>query len=289
MTLETRDLTPNFGTEVIGFDPAASLDDATRSQLQELFDTRGVLLFRGIDLPHAGQVRLSRMLIRQDGAADGRDEEPLPDDTFYVSNRNPDSAAPFGRLQFHADTMWCDDPYQVLSLYGVEVDQPNAPTIFVSGTDAWKTLPDDLRERIKDLKVLHTAGHVRRGDTTDVLVSDVSNPPSTVTSLAHRHPRTGETVLLACEQMTQEIVGLPHDESEKLLGEVFDHFYRPDAIWAHEWAKGDFLVWDNIAMQHSRKNVQMEGPARVLRKFATPHPDLRPDQRPVFSAADAKP
>jgi alpha-ketoglutarate-dependent taurine dioxygenase len=289
MTLATKNLTPNFGTEVIGLDPSAPLSDETRSQLQHLFDTRGVLLFRGIDLPHANQVRLSRMLIRQDGEADGHEEEPLPDDTFYVSNRNPDSAAPFGRLQFHADTMWCDDPYQVLSLYGVEVEKPNAPTIFISGTNGWRTLPNDLRERIKNLTVRHTAGHVRRGDTTDVLVSAVANPPSTVTSIAHRHPRTGETVLLACEQMTQEIVGMPHNESESLLGEVFDHLYQPDAIWTHEWSKGDFLVWDNIAMQHSRKNVEMEGPARVLRKFATPTPDLRDDQRPVFSAADAAP
>jgi len=175
----------------------------------------------------------------------------------------------------------------VLSLYGLQVEQPTAPTIFVSGTGAWKTLPDDLRERIKDLKVVHTAGSVRRGDTTDVLVSDVANPPSTVTSLAHRHPRTGETVLLACEQMTKEIVGLPHDESERILGEVFDHLYRPEGIWTHEWRERDFIVWDNIAMQHSRKNVTLEGPTRVLRKYATPTPVLRTDERPVFTAAGA--
>jgi alpha-ketoglutarate-dependent taurine dioxygenase len=94
-------------------------------------------------------------------------------------------------------------------------------------------------------------------------------------------------VLYASEQMTKEIVGLSPDESESLLGEVFAHLYDPKSSWDHDWRQRDFIVWDNIAMQHARKNVVVEGPARTLRKVASPMPDLRPDQRPVFSAAKA--
>jgi len=280
--LEVRDITPAFGAEISGFDPKVPLDCETRTQLQHLFDTRSLLRFRDIDLSHAEQVTLSRMLIRKEGLADEGD--PPPEDKFYVSNRKLDSAAPFGRLQFHADTMWCDEPFQVLSLYGAQVEQPSAPTTFVSGIHAWKSLPDDLRQKIEGLEVLHTAGVVRRGDLSEVLVTDVANPPTTVTKLALPHPRTGETVLYACEQMTKEIVGLSHEESEAILERVFDHLYSAAAQWDHEWREGDFVVWDNIAMQHSRKVVKVEGPARHLRKAASPMPNLRPDQRPVYSA-----
>jgi alpha-ketoglutarate-dependent taurine dioxygenase len=283
--LEVRDLTPAFGAEISGFDPDAPLDEATRALLQGLFDTRGILRFRDIDLTHAQQVKLCTMLIRKDGAGT-TDETPL-EDKFYVSNRRMNSAAPFGRLQFHADTMWSPKPFEVLSLYGVEVEQPTAPTTFVSGVHAWKTLPDGLRKRLEGLKCLHTAGVVRRGDLTDVLISDVVNPPETIASIGLKHPRTGETVLYASEQMTKEIVGLSPDESESLLGEVFAHLYDPKSSWDHDWRQRDFIVWDNIAMQHARKNVVVEGPARTLRKVASPMPDLRPDQRPVFSAAKA--
>jgi alpha-ketoglutarate-dependent taurine dioxygenase len=42
----TRDLTPEFGTEVSGFDPKMPLERDTADNLQDLFDRRGVLLFR---------------------------------------------------------------------------------------------------------------------------------------------------------------------------------------------------------------------------------------------------
>lgn len=281
--LDVRDLTPAFGAEITGFDPRAPLDDETRTLLQHLFDTRGLLRFRDIDLTHSEQVALSRMLIRKEGLAEAG--EAPPEDKFYVSNRRMDSAAPFGRLQFHADTMWSDRPFEVLSLYGAAIEQPTAPTTFVSAVQAWKTLPDTLRRKIEGLEVLHTAGVVRRGDLSEVLVSEVVNPPTTVSNLAKRHPRTGETILYACEQMTKEIVGLSPEASEAILEEVFAHLYDPAAQWDQEWRERDFVVWDNVALQHARNAVKVEGPVRTLRKVASPMPNLRPDQRPVFSAA----
>jgi alpha-ketoglutarate-dependent taurine dioxygenase len=283
--LEVRDITPGFGADITGFDPKAPLDDATCKQLQHLFDTRGMLRFRGIDLSHAEQVIIGRMLIRKEGLADEGD--PIPEDTFYVSNRNLKSAAPFGRLQFHADTMWAEKPFEVLSLYGAEVEQPSAPTTFVSGVNAYKSMPESLRQKIQGLEVLHTAGVVRRGDLKDVLVTEVADPPSTVTKLAMPHPRTGEMILYACEQMTKEIVGLSPEESEAILTEVFAHLYDPAGQVDHQWFQGDFVVWDNIAMQHARNAVAIEGPARHLRKAASPMPKLRPDQIPNYSAAVA--
>jgi alpha-ketoglutarate-dependent taurine dioxygenase len=281
--LDVEDLTPAFGAQVSGFDPKAPLDEATRRDLQDLFDRRGVLRFRDLDLTHAEQVRLSKMLIRQEDAP-GVEAAPV-EDKFYISNRRADSAAPFGRLQFHSDTMWADHPFEVLSLYGVEVDEPTTPTVFVSGIRAWETLPDELRKRVEGLEAHHTAGAVRRGDLTDVLVSTVERPPSTVAPIGRRHPRTGDTILYVCEQMTKEVVGLAPEESEQLLEDLFAHLYDPAGRWSHEWRERDFVVWDNLAIQHGRSNVLTEGPARTLRKVASPVPKLRPDQMPSFTAA----
>jgi alpha-ketoglutarate-dependent taurine dioxygenase len=181
--------------------------------------------------------------------------------------------------------MWAAEGFEVLSLYGVEVEQPAAPTSFISGTNAWKTLPADLRARVEGLKVRHIAGGIRRGDVTDVLVAAVERPPSTITDLAHRHPRTGETILYACEQMTKEVLGMEPEESERLLEEVFAHLYDPKSCFDHEWREGDFVVWDNLALQHARQNVLAEGPARTLRKAASPMPKLKADELPMYSAA----
>jgi alpha-ketoglutarate-dependent taurine dioxygenase len=282
--LEILDLNRQFASEVRGFDPRGQLDDLTRTALQDSFDNRGILVFRDIEICKAEQVEISRMLIRKEDVTDDEAGHEY-DDNFYISNTRPNSAAPFGRLQFHADTMWAAQPFEVLSLYGVEVAQPVVPTTFVSGTQAWATLPPELRSRIDGLTALHTAGEVRRGDMTDVLLSSIENPPSTVKPVALSHPRTGMTVLYVCEQMTKEIVGLPRDESEDLLAQLFAHLYEPAVRWNHDWRPNDLVVWDNIAIQHARPNVTSSGPARTLRKVASPIPKLDPDQLPTYIAA----
>jgi alpha-ketoglutarate-dependent taurine dioxygenase len=278
--MEIRPLSPGVGAEVIGFEPRIPLDNDTRDALRAAFDDRGVLIFRDLELDLAGQVYLSLLLI-------GQEHTVTPGETgdhldWYISNQREAAAAPYGRLQFHADGMWADDPFQVLSLYGEEVEQPAVPTIFVSGVDAWRTLPADLRARVDRLDARHTSGRVARRDLTDVLVLEVEDAPSTVKPLAMPHPRTGQPVLYACEQMTAELVGLDPAESETLLDELFDHMYAPERRVHHEWRAHDLVVWDNISLQHCRPNVQTEGPARTLRKVGYPMPQMSAEQMPKY-------
>ena len=280
--LTVHEITPGFGVEVSGFVPDELDDEELRGELRHLFDDRSLLVFHDLELTHAEQVRLSKVLIR-DPNADATDD--TLEDKFYISNRRENSAAPFGRLQFHSDTMWAADGFEVLSLYGLEVEPPVAPTTFVSGVHAWSTFPAELKARCEGLEVLHTAGPVRRGDLSDVLVSKVENPPTTVTPLVRVHPRTGATVLYASEQMTREVVGLEHAESEALLALVFEHMYAPEMRVDVGWVERDFVIWDNLALQHARGNVTVEGSARTLRKVASPVPQLSGDQIPTFSIA----
>ncbi len=284
--MEFKELIPAFGAEVVGFDPNAPLDAQTRDRLRRAFDRRGVLVFRDLDLDYPSQVHLSRMLVRKEGGVDTPRAAPAPDGgNWYISNRQEDAAAPHGRLQFHSDGMWADETFEVLSLYGEDVEPPSVPTAFVSGVHAWRTLPEELRSRVGEHGARHTAGEVGRGDLTDVLELTVERAPSTVKPLAYHHPRTGETVLYACEQMTKEVVDCEPEESEDLLGQLFAHMYDPSVRLMHEWRQGDLVVWDNIALQHARPNVTLDGPARTLRKVGYPMPHLEPDEMPVYGAA----
>jgi alpha-ketoglutarate-dependent taurine dioxygenase len=260
------------------------LEDETGQTLRGAFDRHGLLVFRDIEIDYAYQCYLSTFLIRRDGSERTTSSAEGLEDNFYISNRRPESAAPYGRLQFHADAMWSKIPVEVLSLYGVDVEQPSVPTTFVSTVTGWEFLPHQLKRRVEGLSALHTAGEVRRGDLTDVLLTVFPNAPTSVFPIRYRHPRTGVDLLYVCEQMTREVVGLESSESEKLLEELFSCLYQPAARWSHDWRKRDLVVWDNLAVQHGRANVDADGPARTLRKFFSPLPHLEPDQRPVYAA-----
>jgi alpha-ketoglutarate-dependent taurine dioxygenase len=279
-TLEFTKLAPALGVEVRGLDPTRPPGEATGRILREWFDTHAVLVFRDLELNRHVQTYLTELV---------RGEEDLSDDkiaadadrqsSFYISNRIETAAAPFGRLMFHSDGMWSEFPFEALSLWGEEVEQPVPPTLFASTTHAWATLPDDLRVRVEGRFAVQVPGpesftHRRGAEEGDLVQPVRAKQYSITTPVGHLHPRTGQMMLFVSQQMTSHIVGLSAEESNELLEALFAHMYAPTNMLQHEWREGDLVLWDNLACQHARPDVKEEGAARTLRKVGWPLPPM---------------
>jgi alpha-ketoglutarate-dependent taurine dioxygenase len=269
--LEVRELTPGFGAEITGLVAAETLDDATCRELQQVFRERELLLIRDPAMDRRFQTYLCELL-RAEGQPDPVlvDENASRQTSFYISNRRDGAAAPFGELMFHSDAMWSTEPYGVLSLWAEEVASPVTPTKFTSVTQAWDTLPDELRARLVSLEVEHTNQVQERGDEGERLLLADREERTTTTSIGHPNPRSGRTMLYVCAMMTSKVLGLAADESEALLQSLFEHIAAPERTWEHEWRDGDLVIWDNLAVQHARSDVAADGPVRTLRKAASP-------------------
>ncbi len=283
--IEIRKIHPLFGAELVGLRADLPLDDDTLALLRRAFADYRLLVVRDFDCDARFQDYFSQALIGNEAGAKNALECDVPFE-MYVSNKRERSSAPFGRLMFHADMMWAEDGYQLLSLYGIEVDQPAVPTLFASTIDAWKTLAPELRAKVRKLSAVH--GHdataMRRRLDGQVLVSNFEVDSQVAMPVARRHPRTGETMLYVSEQMTCRIEELDSEDSETLLEQLFNHLARDEAIVEHHWRKNDLVLWDNVALQHARPNVSTDGPARTLRKVFAPHATAR-EKTPVFSRA----
>lgn len=288
--LETRDLNSGFGVEVFGVSPRAPLDDDVIWALRRLFDEKGMLVIRDIDADFNFQHYLSYLLIGEELPVQGSEGAHSAQPERFVSNRDAESSAPFGRLLYHSDFMWSEAVFRLLSLYGVKVEQPTSPTMFVSAAAAWDTLPDSLRARVEGRFAIHgqdATYQQRAGGDADVLVSTFAEETTIRLPIGHRHPRTGRTILYVAQQMTHRIDGMEAAESEALLEELFDHLYRPENVIEHHWREGDLVLWDNIALQHARPNVTTEGPERKLRKVFAPAPQIAEAKRPQHSTIGA--
>jgi len=275
---EVRNLIDAFGAIVTGLDLAKEFDDETRGVLKKTFYDRGALVFRGRQIDAKSQDRLCRMLV------DENEHDAGMRDPMYVSNTEKGANAPYGRLLFHADMMWHPKPFQVLSLYGAKVEPDAATTSLASGTYAWQNLPADLRARVENLQALHVTGTVYSRGGDDLLRSEREREESTIKPIKYIHPRTGKPVLYVSQQTTRAIVGLGAEESEKLLQALFAHLYAPAAVYEHTWQDGDLMVFDNVALQHARSNVELNGPKRTLRKVIAPIPKVSM-QSPTFAKA----
>jgi alpha-ketoglutarate-dependent taurine dioxygenase len=284
MTLKVTNITPAFGAEVEGIDPNEKLSDDDERMLQRTFDERGLLLFRGLsDLSVGYQNYLASAVIGMEDAAGAGEKDD--DAAYFVSNKRTGGGAPYGRLLFHSDMMWADNPFQVLTLYAVEVAEPVVPTMFTSATNSWNTLPDELRARVTELHAVHQTGQQVRGDDQEgeLLQPQRDRLHSSTKAIAHTHPRTGRTILYVSQMMTGKVAELPEQESEELLDALFAHLYSSAAVWTHEWRSGDLVMWDNLAIQHARGNVDVEGPVRTLRKVIAPRAAIQKLESPKFS------
>jgi taurine dioxygenase len=271
--LKIRELSPSLGAEIEGFDPRAKIDDETWHLLSKTFDDRGVLVFRNIDLDVAMQHHVVEVLY----ASGDLKRVDYEDRKLFstVSNTEPDGGSPYGRLLFHTDMMWADPDIanQVPSLYAIEAQQPSTPTIFASTTRAWNTLPEALKARVKGLHARHQSGPQGRGNSPyehELIQPKWDKLNDTTTAIALPHPRTGAMMLYVGDQHTREIVELPKDESDALLDALYAHLYKTEVLLEHHWRTGDFVIWDNLAVQHARPNVLKDGPARTLRKIHAP-------------------
>jgi len=288
--LQVRELSAFMGAEVEGLDLNAELDAETVRAVRALFDERGILLVRGSDIPAEDQAYLIGFLVGQEPPAD-RAAAVANTHVYanYVTNRDKDGYAPFGELLFHCDMMWADSPAQAISLCGVKVEPPSVPTRFASMGNGLDTLPAGLRARVEGLSALHVTGQQRRGEHKDQLVEiQHEKVRSTVKPVVWEHPRTGRSLLYVSQQMTASVEGLDADESEALLEELFAHLYAPQNVIDHEWHEGDLVVWDNLAVQHARPNVEFEGPERTLRKVIAPLQDLGIREPTMVNAAATK-
>jgi taurine dioxygenase len=78
------------------------------------------------------------------------------------------------------------------------------------------------------------------------------------------HPVTGEPILYVTELQTARIEGLPREDSDALLEEIFEWCSREEFQWEQEWRPGDTIMWENRSAWHSGR---ADYPKDQLRKF----------------------
>jgi alpha-ketoglutarate-dependent taurine dioxygenase len=275
---DARPLHPALGAEVTGIDVSGRLDDDEVRFLRGVFDEHGLVLFRDVELDRPRQAYLCELLRVADHVPTEDDAAALAaqQPSFWISNKMEGAAGPFGSLMFHADSMWSPYPFEIISLFAVDVQPPVTPTLFASATRAWAQLPDDLRARVRDAVALNVSGpeHLpkRRIEAFEGRLSQGKrdHAPSFDWPMVRTHPRTGQELLYICQANTHSVNGLDPDASEDLIEELFGHLYAPENVMAHEWRDGDLVVWDNVSLHHARPDVRLEGPVRTLRKIGLP-------------------
>jgi len=248
------------GAEVAGVDLAA-LDPVTVSTLQQALLDHLVVVVRGQPISDPQLLALGRSfgLLEPPGMSIiGKpyiDEYP---DILVISNLMA-NGQPMGNLGageaiWHTDMSYRPKPCTYAILHALEVPPAGGNTYFANQYMAYDTLPDDLKAKLDGVELIHdetynSGGQLRKGFKE---VSDPREAPGAHHKIFRTHPLTGRKALYLGRRRNSYIIGMPLEESERLIDQLWAHASRPEFVWHNEWRVGDTLIWDNRCLIHRR-------------------------------------
>ena len=270
-----RPLTPAFGIEVSGVG-LAELSDAQFRDLHGRWRASGAMLVRGQESMSDAQFEaFSARFGELDPPPNqgvGRKSVPGFPNLYVVSNElgadgEPLGALGYGEAVWHTDMSYLPVPPIASMLLARRLPDWGGNTWVASMCAAYENLPAGLKERAQKLWIKHdgtrdSGGNLRKG------VKDDDNP---VTAAGHPHPAvirdpgTGKPALFLGRRPRAYVVGLPLEESEALLDELWRWAIQPGNVYEHRWRVGDLLIWSNYCTMHRRDEFDGKSVRRMHR------------------------
>ena len=269
--IEIIPLSPAIGAEIRGLDLRQPLSEEELFAVRQAWFDHLILLFRDQELTYDHQKRFAAYfgeVARRGGDRGTNAEKAEGEGVMLISNIREDGkpigTLPDGEMMFHSDTPYTENPLKATLLYALEVPSWGGETLFANCYRAAETLSDPIKDRLAGRKAMHVFDY-QVTQTPDGGFDRASLPHHTH-PVFRRHPQTNRSSLYVSELMTDEIIGLPEQESRDLLELLFAHLRREEFVYEHAWRPGDLIIWDNRCCNHARNDFPRDE-RRLLRRL----------------------
>jgi taurine dioxygenase len=189
--------------------------------------------------------------------------------------READETSTIFADNWHSDWSFLASPPAGTLLYGNVIPPVGGDTLFANQYDAWTALPSALKTQLQHRLGVHSArrGYSRQGRYGEgdkgrsmAIRYDDSALATQTHPIARRHPETGRTALFVSPGYTIGIDGMPGDEANSVLLELFAHQAKPDFVYRHRWQPGMLVMWDNRCLVHAATGGY-QGHRRLLHRI----------------------
>ena len=245
MAFEAIHLTDHIGTEIRA-DIADLLKPEVAAEIRRLLVERGVLVFKKLAIADQDQVAFASLLgnLRQEGEGG----------IFKVTidpGENAKANYLKGSFLWHMDGTHDDVPVFASLLSGKRLSSVGGQTWFANSYAAYEALPQETKDRIAGLKVVHSFATSMRRAGIDPTAEDQAYWDSIadkVHNLVWTHESGRKSLVIGCH--AKEVVGMDPEESAALIDELMAWTTQPRFTYRHEWDVGDMLIWDNTGVLH---------------------------------------
>ena len=256
---EVRPFDAPVGAEIIGLDISKPINAEDFQRLHKAHLDHHVLVFRNQQITPQEHIDFSHRFGPLEIHVLHQFQLKNHPEILIVSNIK-ENGEPIGLgdagVYWHSDISYKPKPSLGSLLHAQELPSEGGDTLFADQHLAWESLSPELQQRILPLKAEHSylakyeelrAKNPWRPKLSQAQIDQVA---PAVQPVVRTHPETGRKALFVSEHFTTRIVGLPQDESDALLAELFAHSVKPEFVYRHAWAPHDLVFWDNRSLMH---------------------------------------
>ena len=286
MKLSVEPSGQSCGALVRGVDLTKPLSDGEIAEVRQVWLAHQVIAFP--DQPMAIE-DLERFALTIGPYGDDPYLASMPGHRHVVElRREPDETTTIFAESWHSDWSFLPSPPVGTALLGSVIPPVGGDTLYANQYAAYDALAPDMKKRLEGLMGVHSA---RRGYSPAGLYGDVdqgkgrsmkiiANDSAMKTRLhpvVRTHPETGRKALFVSAAYTIGIDGMPRDEADALLDELFAHQVKPEFQYAHKWQPDMLTLWDNRCLLH-RATGGYQGHRRLLYRITiSERPGTRPN------------
>lgn len=178
-----------------------------------------------------------------------------------------------GEPAWHTDQSFRSPSPLASVMYCKNTPASGGDTLFASTTLAFTALPFEKQEQVRGMHGVHDRQEAARMFSEWVGEASTFDAAKVTTPVAHpvvRRVEGAEALYLAPHHMSHiaEVGRLADREARKrLIYELSAFATRPEFGYAHRWAPGDLVIWDNRRTMHAATELA-DGPdgsdARVM-------------------------
>ena len=252
-----KDSSSSLGVEITDVNLNEKLTFETIQKIRSVWLDKGVAIFPNQDLTHDEFQNFSLEFgnFGDDPFLGGLDEKPNIVEGKRLAS---EKSSPFGG-GWHSDWSFQENPPAATFLLSKIIPPIGGDTLFANTQIAYEDLDAEMKSKIDNLKVVHSAKLPYADDgfyatekeqrSMNIITSKEAKKEQ-IHPLVKVHPETQKKGLFINPVYTSHICGFNEEESFLLLSKLYEHMTQEKYIYRHKWNENMLLMWDNRTVMH---------------------------------------
>jgi len=252
-----KDSSSSLGVEITDVNLKEKLTLETIQKIRSVWLDKGVAIFPNQDLTHDEFQNFSLEFgnFGDDPFLGGLNEKP---NIVEVKRLASEKSSPFGG-GWHSDWSFQENPPAATFLLSKIIPPIGGDTLFANTQIAYEDLDAEMKSKIDNLKVVHSAKLPYADDgfyatekeqrSMNIITSKEAKKEQ-IHPLVKVHPETQKKGLFINPVYTSHICGFNEEESFLLLSKLYEHMTQEKYIYRHKWNENMLLMWDNRTVMH---------------------------------------